>query len=62
MVLLVVAVIDVLYQRNEHMKKMRMSKQEMKDEYKQSEGDPQVKAKLRQLRAQKARQRMMQNA
>lgn len=60
-VLLVVAVIDVLYQRNEHMKKMRMSKQEMKDEYKQSEGDPQVKAKLRQLRAQKARQRMMQN-
>lgn len=60
-VLLVVAVLDVLYQRNEHMKKMRMSKQELKDEYKQSEGDPQVKGKLRQLRAEKARQRMMAN-
>ena len=60
-VLLVVAVLDVLYQRSEHMKKMRMSKQEMKDEYKQSEGDPQVKGKLRQLRAQRARQRMMAN-
>jgi flagellar biosynthetic protein FlhB len=60
-VLLVVAVMDVLYQRAEHMKKMRMSKQELKDEYKQSEGDPQVKGKLRQLRAEKARQRMMAN-
>lgn len=60
-VLLVVAVLDVLYQRHAHMKKMRMSKQELKDEYKQSEGDPQVKGKLRQLRAEKARQRMMAN-
>lgn len=60
-VLLIVAVMDVLYQRTEHMKKMRMSKQELKDEYKQSEGDPQVKGKLRQLRAEKARQRMMAN-
>lgn len=60
-VLLIVAVLDVLYQRKEHMKKLRMSKQELKDEYKQSEGDPQVKGKLRQLRAEKARQRMMAN-
>ncbi len=60
-VLLVVAVADVVYQRNEFMKKMRMSKQELKDEYKQSEGDPQIKGKLRQLRAEKARQRMMAN-
>lgn len=60
-VLMIVAVMDVLYQRTEHMKKMRMSKQELKDEYKQSEGDPQVKGKLRQLRAEKARQRMMAN-
>lgn len=58
-ILLVVAVMDVLYQRNEHMKKMRMTKQELKDEYKQSEGDPQIKGKLRQLRAERARQRMM---
>ena len=60
-VFLVVAVIDVLYQRVEFMKKMRMTKQEMKEEYRQTEGDPQVKAKLRQLRTEKARQRMMQN-
>ena len=59
-VLLVVAVIDLIYQRYEHYKKMRMTKQELKDEYKQTEGDPQVRAKLRQLRQEKARARMMQ--
>ena len=37
-----------------------MSKQELKDEYKQSEGDPHVKGRLRQLRFERARQRMMQ--
>ncbi len=55
-----IAIADLLYQRFEHMKKMRMSKQELKDEYKQSEGDPHVKSKLRQLRQEKARARMMQ--
>ncbi len=59
--LAVLAVIDVLYQRSEHLKKMRMSRQELRDEYKQSEGDPHIKAKLRQLRNEKARQRMMAN-
>jgi flagellar biosynthesis protein FlhB len=59
--LLVIAVADLLYQRYEHNKKMRMTKQELKDEYRQSEGDPMVKAKLRQLRTEKARRRMMQN-
>ncbi len=59
-ILLVIAVIDVVYQRHEHYKKMRMTKQEVKDEYKQSEGDPHIKAKLRQLRSERARQRMMQ--
>lgn len=59
-VLLVIAIIDLLYQRYEHYKKMRMTKQEIKDEHRQSEGDPLVKAKLRQLRMEKARQRMMQ--
>jgi len=59
-VLMVIAVIDLVYQRHEHYKKMRMSKQELKDEYKQTEGDPHVKAKLRQLRSERARQRMMQ--
>ena len=59
--LIVIAVIDLVYQRYEYYKKMRMSKQELKDEYKQTEGDPHVKGRLRQLRAQKARQRMMQS-
>ena len=59
-VLMVVAVIDLVYQRYEHHKKMKMTKQEVKDEYKQTEGDPHVRAKLRQLRQEKARARMMQ--
>ena len=59
-VLLVIAVIDLVYQRMEFYKRMRMTKQEVRDEYKQLEGDPHVKSKLRQLRAEKARQRMMQ--
>ena len=60
-VLLVIAAIDLVYQRYEYGKKMRMSRQEVKDEYKQSEGDPHVKARLRQLRMERARQRMMQS-
>ncbi|MCB9996484.1 MAG: flagellar biosynthesis protein FlhB [Rhodospirillales bacterium] len=59
--LIIIAVIDIVFQRTEHMKKMRMTKQELKDEYKQTEGDPHVRAKLRQLRAERARQRMMQS-
>lgn len=58
--LMIIAAIDLIYQRHEHYMKMRMTKQEVKDEYKQMEGDPQIKGKLRQLRAQRARQRMMQ--
>lgn len=60
-VLFVLAVIDVVYQRMEHMKKLRMSRQEIKDEFKQTEGDPQMRARLRQLRMEKARQRMIQS-
>lgn len=60
-VLVVVAVIDLLFQRYDHYKKLRMTKQEVKDEYKQTEGDPHVKAKLRGLRSERARQRMIQN-
>ena len=59
--LLIIAMIDLVYQRHEHHQKMRMTKQEVKDEHKQSEGDPHVKARLRQLRSERARQRMMQN-
>lgn len=52
---------DFLYQWWEYEKNLRMSKQEIKDEYKQIEGDPQVKGRIRQLQQQMARQRMMQN-
>ena len=57
---LMISIADVLYQRWEFGKQMRMTKQEIKDEYKQTEGDPHVKGKLKQLRYEKARQRMMQ--
>ncbi len=54
-----VSVLDYLYQRFEFMKSLRMTKQELKEEYKQTEGDPMVKGRLRQLRQQRARQRMI---
>ena len=58
-VLGVLAGLDYLYERFQWMKKQRMSIQEIKDEYKQMEGDPTVKAKLRQLRMERGRKRMM---
>lgn len=55
----VVAAADYLYQRHDYMQRHRMSRQEIKDEFKQTEGDPKVKARLRQIRHQRARRRMM---
>jgi flagellar biosynthetic protein FlhB len=60
MFLLVLAVADYLFQYTEHMKSLRMTKQEVRDEMRESEGDPQVKGKMRQRRRQFAMQRMMQ--
>lgn len=54
-----VAAIDYIFQKQQYDQKMKMTRQEIKDEHKQSEGDPQVKAKIRQLRHQRSRQRMM---
>ena len=45
--LLVIAVLDYFYQRYEHLQSLRMTKQEVKDEYKQTEGSPEVRAKIR---------------
>jgi len=53
--------LDWFWQRQRFMAKMRMSREELKDEYKQSDGDPHVKAKQKQIRAERARRRMMQN-
>ena len=58
-VMTVIAGLDFLFQKSQHLKQLRMSKQELKDEYKQTEGDPMVKARLRQIRTERARQRMM---
>lgn len=52
---------DYLWQRFRFAERMKMTKEELKEDYKQSEGDPHVKAKLKQIRAQRSRQRMMQN-
>ncbi len=52
---------DYVYQWYEYEKNLRMSKQEVKDEYKQVEGDPQIKARIRAMQQQRARRRMMQN-
>jgi flagellar biosynthetic protein FlhB len=58
-VLFVFAAIDYTWQRIQMNKQLMMSKQEIRDEYKQSEGDPHIKARLRQLRLERARTRMM---
>lgn len=50
---------DFLYQRYSYFQRMKMSLQEVKDEHKQSEGDPKIKAKIRQIGMQRARRRMM---
>lgn len=58
--MLFVAAADYFYQWWEYEKNLRMSKQELKEEYKQTEGDPQIKGKIRERQQAQARQRMMQ--
>jgi len=57
---LVLALADLLFVRFTYFKSLRMSKQELKDEYKQMEGDPKIKAKIRQIQMQMTKKRMMQ--
>lgn len=59
-VIIVIAVLDYIYQRWEFERKLRMSKQEVKDEYKQTEGDPMVKSRIRSIQREMARRRMME--
>jgi len=59
--LLIIAGIDVPYQLWQYAKQMRMSREEIREEYKESEGSPEVKGRIRQLQQQMARQRMMQD-
>jgi flagellar biosynthetic protein FlhB len=53
------AALDVFLVRFQHARSLRMSRQEIRDEHRQSDGDPMIKAKLRRLRDQRARRRMM---
>ncbi|MBE5869660.1 MAG: flagellar biosynthesis protein FlhB [Lachnospiraceae bacterium] len=56
----ILALLDFAYQKRKFMKDQRMTKQEVKDEYKQAEGDPAIKGKIRQRMQEASRRRMMQ--
>lgn len=60
MIMLIISVIDFAYQKYKHNKELKMSMQEIKEEYKQQEGDPQIKSKIRQKQREMASSRMMQ--
>jgi flagellar biosynthetic protein FliR/FlhB len=60
LIMIVLALADYLYQRYMHNKDLRMTKQEIKEEYKQDEGDPQIKSKIKQKQREMAMGRMMQ--
>ena len=59
--LIVIAVIDVPYQLWNYNRKLKMTRQEVKDEHKESDGNPQIKGKIRALQRAAARRRMMSN-
>ncbi len=56
----VIAFFDYLYQRWEYERKIKMSKQEVKEEYKQTEGNPEIKSKIKEMQRVRARSRMIQ--
>ena len=57
--MLILGYLDKKYQNYEYEKSIKMTKQEVKDEYKDTEGDPKIKAKIKAIQTQMARQRMM---
>lgn len=59
--LIIMAVFDYMYQRYEYNKSLKMSKQDIKDEYKKTEGDPLIKAKIKEKQRRMAMLRMMQD-
>ncbi len=59
--LVVIAAIDAPYQSHKHHKELKMTMQEVKDEYKNSEGDPQIKARIRRTQREMSQRRMMQD-
>lgn len=61
MVLITIGIVDYVYQRFQFNKDLKMTKQEVKEEFKQQEGDPQIKSKIRQKQRDMAMKRMMQS-
>ncbi|WP_164967544.1 fused FliR family export protein/FlhB family type III secretion system protein [Clostridium tetani] len=61
LVMIFIAVGDFIFQKKKYKKDMKMSKQEVKEEFKQQEGDPQIKGKIRQKQREMAMRRMMQS-
>lgn len=59
--LILIAAVDVPFQAWDHMKKMRMTKQEIKDESKETEGRPEIKGRLRQMQQEAAGKRMLED-
>jgi len=57
--LIAIAVLDYIFQRYEYERRLRMTRQEVKDEYRQLEGDPLIRARIRQLQREAARRRMV---
>lgn len=60
-VYMIIALADFIYQKVKFSNDMKMTKQEIKEEYKQQEGDPQIKGQIRQRMREASRRRMMQN-
>jgi flagellar biosynthetic protein FliR/FlhB len=58
-VICVIGIIDLIYQKRAYKKELRMTKQEIKEEFKQMEGDPKIKSAIRQRQRQMAQRRMM---
>ncbi|MEO6800615.1 MAG: flagellar biosynthesis protein FlhB [Rhodanobacter sp.] len=58
--LALIGAIDALYQKYDHAKNLRMTKQEIRDEMKESDGNPEMKGRIRQVQQAQSRQRMMQ--
>jgi flagellar biosynthetic protein FlhB len=60
-VMLFIGLADYAFQRFQHEQSLKMTKQEVKDEFKRSEGDPQIKGRIRQRQREMARRRMVQD-
>ena len=61
LIYMIIAAADFIYQKVKFSRDMRMTKQEVKEEYKQQEGDPQIKGRIRQRMREASQRRMMQN-